>query len=389
MLLLEQKIRIMEHKNLGERVFAAERINKKRRRNGKTEFLVKWKGWSPKYSTWEPEENILDPRLIEQFEKKSEPTGPGGSKKFQKPRVPKERTKRSDSSSHEDSDEVDEDDVDENSAAAAAAPSRPDRERRRSLKRKKMDKTNLPPAFLVQTSSGRTPKATARYVAESGGGGGPDGQTNKRAARPDETAAAAAKRTKLSSSKPAGIVVSDRASMLNNTPPSNKIGVTIKKSAHSESDSSFESTILGLEEELKSLPKVQQNKKGVRKKTTKKKIAELNLEKAEEEMPPKLEPNYPDLKVNGSDGMESDESDGSSSEWEYEETYTLTEWYPPDFWRSNLTAHDNVVVTDVTIGGMTYTMRESKEPEGFFSAESVGKLKNMHLKNESRTEDLL
>ena len=30
MLLLEQKIRIMEHANLGERVFAAERINKKR-----------------------------------------------------------------------------------------------------------------------------------------------------------------------------------------------------------------------------------------------------------------------------------------------------------------------------------------------------------------------
>jgi hypothetical protein len=35
------------------------------------------------------------------------------------------------------------------------------------------------------------------------------------------------------------------------------------------------------------------------------------------------------LQMNGSDGMESDESDGSGSEWEYEETYTLTGTYHP------------------------------------------------------------
>jgi len=55
-----------------EMVFAAEKISKKRLRKGKVEYLVKWQGWGPKYNTWEPEENILDPRLIEQFKVKQE-----------------------------------------------------------------------------------------------------------------------------------------------------------------------------------------------------------------------------------------------------------------------------------------------------------------------------
>uniref|UniRef100_A0A3B4FX87 Chromobox 2 n=1 Tax=Pundamilia nyererei TaxID=303518 RepID=A0A3B4FX87_9CICH len=46
---------------VGEQVFDAECILNKRMRKGKLEFLVKWRGWS---SNWEPQENILDPRLL-------------------------------------------------------------------------------------------------------------------------------------------------------------------------------------------------------------------------------------------------------------------------------------------------------------------------------------
>ncbi|KAK3556776.1 hypothetical protein QTP70_017196 [Hemibagrus guttatus] len=57
----------MELPAAGERVFAVESIEKKRIRKGRFEYLVKWRGWSPKYNTWEPEENILDPRLLVAF----------------------------------------------------------------------------------------------------------------------------------------------------------------------------------------------------------------------------------------------------------------------------------------------------------------------------------
>ncbi|XP_029583821.1 uncharacterized protein LOC115171284 isoform X3 [Salmo trutta] len=39
---------------------------------GNVEYLLKWQGWPPKYSTWEPEDHILDPRLVVAYEEKEE-----------------------------------------------------------------------------------------------------------------------------------------------------------------------------------------------------------------------------------------------------------------------------------------------------------------------------
>ena len=72
--------------NLG--VFAAEKILKKRVTKGKVQYLVKWQGFKdPKYDTWEPTENILDSRLIEQFNDKQEENSLNS--KVKKPNVKK------------------------------------------------------------------------------------------------------------------------------------------------------------------------------------------------------------------------------------------------------------------------------------------------------------
>lgn len=71
----------MELSAVGDRVFAAEAILKRRVRKGRLEYLVKWKGWAMKHSTWEPEENILDDRLIMGFEQKERERELHGPKK--------------------------------------------------------------------------------------------------------------------------------------------------------------------------------------------------------------------------------------------------------------------------------------------------------------------
>lgn len=52
---------------LGEDVHAAERILKSRKRHGRLQYLVKWANYPVSQSTWEPEENLLDKRLLEEF----------------------------------------------------------------------------------------------------------------------------------------------------------------------------------------------------------------------------------------------------------------------------------------------------------------------------------
>lgn len=64
--------------------YEVDKIVRKRLKNGKAQYLLKWKNYPASENTWEPEENVNDPNMIIDFEKKNAKLAEKSSKKAEK-----------------------------------------------------------------------------------------------------------------------------------------------------------------------------------------------------------------------------------------------------------------------------------------------------------------
>lgn len=331
--------------NLPSGVFAAECIQKRRYRKGRVEFLVKWKGWSVKHNTWEPEENILDKRLIDVFRNKERQKEPiTGAKRG--PKVGR-RTRESSSSVP----------VSQSAKPVVAAPVTPSTHASRTDTPPKSVRVAEPDGESEDSTLASAPNAIAEADRDSESDAS-EVTANIEREDLDEDAVEEASARQQSSSPPTSTTsltqpsaAKRRAELLTDA---GKIGVTISTTntlTASTGDADVTSTPRARSRSPHHNHRRSSSDSGaVSPKTTRTRRHSRHHHHHNLNHNPQLT-----TAVNSGDSVGEEQSADSSC---------LVA--PDDFWRRVDPLMDRIVITDVSVAASTITIRECDTPDGFF-----------------------
>ncbi|KAK0056001.1 polycomb group protein Pc [Biomphalaria pfeifferi] len=342
---------------MGERVFAAECIQKRRVRKGKVEYFVKWKGWSIKYNTWEPEENILDQRLIEQFKRESSGGGKKGQrfkKKFQE--LAENTLNTTDGDDDDDDDDNDDDaeassSTDDESSESSVEASKPKKDSHRSISPARCEKDQDKMKEKV-TPAGSSKSDTQNSVPVKRGPGRPPKNPSHPSYIPT------CKKIKFESSKP----------KLGRKPGPKKTAVKVKSSSSAVSQTNrstdYTNTITDSNETSTKSSEKENENLSKKDSTTESKVDSIPLIKSVIVGSKTVD--------NGIYDFPSDDCDSNKGSLSHNMPKNTVPgkkyWVPKGYFKPVV---DSVVITDVDTSDKLVTIRECVFEKGFFNPKNT------------------
>lgn len=319
---------------------------------GKVEYRVKWKGWTTRYNTWEPEENILDTRLIQIFERSnaSSPLKRGPKKK--------ERLSEPDPESEDDDAEtVADEDNKPDVPIEKVIVKEEKKERKESGKEVKVEKKKLFVPNEESENDGekptssksrpRTPLSTNMNVAVTIAPLLIEGDTNSSSSEDQPL-----RHKEVSGTKRKAEVLSKE---------SGKIGVTIKTSPEAQPPAKLiclEIATSSVTAPAKSAPLSPETPASHPESDTPPEVPVVT--------PPRVEI-IPENKVQPHD----DEHKDSEAVNNNIPMHPVSPRAPPRLWFPSARVSDQIFITDVTVNLETVTIRECKTERGFFRARDM------------------
>ncbi|KAH1015928.1 hypothetical protein HUJ04_007237 [Dendroctonus ponderosae] len=332
----------MDRIELGDQVYAAERIMKKRNRKGIVEFYVKWKGWSQKHNTWEPEENILDARLIELFElsQRNEGSAKRGPKRKEKKESQREVETEDEGTLHVICRDESQDEAPTTHISSGKYDRKKDTDKNQDdIVNKKSEEREIVPGLIedeeTRTGSEDTSESTSTAAPISA-----DNENSNSSSSEDRRPllsrieAGTKRKAEVLSTESGKIGVTITTSPTNLSPPPPKIKHEAKQQSLDKKNVDADADIANSSTK-ESIPSAESEKRPVKVEIKKGDIVPLPL-------------NGHNNNNNGSHESSELTSPGSQ------------------YWLSRNPVADQVFITDVTVNLKTVTIRECKTGKGFF-----------------------